>query len=195
MKLAKILNVHPLICVAGRGIPFVQSLISEDDAILDYRKGDEFLVSEMQKFLHGKELKHAFDATSEKGSFINISRVLAQNGKLNLVLPFPREDLPDHIEQSNTMAGSLWQDLSQRQLRGAVAKGKLGLGDGGKDFGFVFTRLIGSWLNEGKLKPHPYEVIDGGLQGVETALKALKEGKNSAVKYVVRIADTPGLQK
>ena len=64
----------------------MQSLIDQRDAVIDYRKGDEFLVSEMKRLLQGKELKHAFDATSEKGSFINLGRVLAQNGKLNLGL-------------------------------------------------------------------------------------------------------------
>ena len=89
------------------------------------------------------------------------------------------------------MAGSLWKDLSQGKVRGSVAKGRLGLGSGGQDFGFMYAKLIGKWLNDGKLKPHPYEVVDGGLHGVETALKALRSGKASAVKYVVRIADAP----
>ena len=38
---------------------------------------------------------HAFDAISEEGSLIDLSRVLAQKGKLNLVLPYLREDSPD----------------------------------------------------------------------------------------------------
>ena len=191
VKLAKLLDVGPLICVAGRGIPFVESLIGKDDVVIDYRKGDDALVREMKGFLQERNLMHAFDAVSEKGSFINLSRVLSQNGKLNLVLPYLREDIPDHIEQSTTMAGSLWRDLSQGKVRGDVSKGRLGLGLGGQNFGFVFTKLIGRWLNEGKLKPHPFEVVAGGLQGVETALKALREGKASAVKYVVRIAESP----
>ena len=57
----------------------------------------------------------------------------------------------------------------------------------------MFTKLIATYLNDGKLKAHPYEVVEGGLNGVETALKALRGGKVSAMKYVVRIADTPGL--
>ena len=189
VKLAKLMNIGPVICVAGRGLPFVQSLIGEGDAVIDYRKGDEKLISEMQEILKGRNLLYAFDAVSEKSSFINLSQVLAHGGKLNLVLPYHREDIPSHIEQSTTMAGSLWRDLSQGRIRGDVAKGRLGLGTGGSDFGFVFARLLGRWLNEGKLKPHPYEVVDGGLHGIETALKSLREGKASALKYVVRISE------
>ncbi|KAK4691924.1 hypothetical protein P7C71_g5180, partial [Lecanoromycetidae sp. Uapishka_2] len=190
VKMAKMMNVHPLICVAGRGIPFVQSLIEPGDVVIDYRKGDDFLVSELQRHLEGKELRHAFDAISEKGSSVHLSQVLARNGKLNLVLPHLREDIPDHLEQSTTMAGSLWKDLSQGKVRGSVANGRLGLGNGGKNFGFMFTKIIGRWLNEGKLKPHPYEVVEGGLYGLETALKALRSGQASAVKYVIRVADS-----
>ncbi|KAL6716009.1 hypothetical protein ACLMJK_006971 [Lecanora helva] len=191
VKLAKLFKVGPVICIAGRGIPFVKSLIGDGDVVIDYRKGDEAMVHEVQEALRGKDLMHAFDAVSEKGSFINLSRVLARNGRLNLVLPYIRDDVPDHIEQSTTMAGSLWRDLTQGKVRGEVGKGQLGLGAGGKDFGFVFMKLVGKWLNEGTLKPHPHEVVDGGLEGVETALKALRAGKASAVKYVVRITEGP----
>jgi len=100
---------------------------------------------------------HASDATSKKGIFINLSRLLRQNEKLNLVLPYLTEDIAGHIEQSTTIAGSMRRDLSQGEIRGRVVKGRLGLVSGGKDFGFIFAKLIGRWLNEGKLKPDPYE--------------------------------------
>ena len=196
VKLAKLVNVHPLICVAGNGIPFVETLLSEGDTIIDYRKGHEFVVEEMRKALKGRDLKYAFDATSEHGSYNNLSQVLADKGKLTLVLPFPEimKDIPPHIEQSTTMAGSLWKELSADQDRDNKALGKLGIEEGGKDFGLMFTKLIARWLNDGKLKPHPHEVVEGGLYGVETALKALRGGKVSAKKYVVRVADTPDLR-
>ena len=196
VKLAKLVNVHPLICVAGNGIPFVETLLCEGDTIIDYRKGHEFVVEEMRKALKGKDLKYAFDATSEHGSYNNLSQVLADKGKLTLVLPFPEilKDIPPHIEQSTTMAGSLWKELSADQERDNKALGRLGIGKGGKEFGLMFTKLIARWLNDGKLKPHPHEVVEGGLYGVETALKALRGGKVSAKKYVVRVADTPDLR-
>ena len=195
VKLAKLVNVHPLICVAGNGIPFVETLLGEGDSVIDYRKGNDFVVEEMCKALKGRDLKYAFDATSEHGSYNNLSKVLADQGKLTLVLPFPEimKEIPAHIELSTTMAGSLWRELSKDKARDNSALGKLGLGEGGKEFGLMFTKLIETWLNDGKLKPHPYEVIDGGLCGVETALKVLRGGKASARKYVIKIADTPGL--
>ena len=64
---------------------------------------------------------------------------------------------------------------------------------GDQEFGFVFYRFMSRGLQEGWFKGHPYEVVPGGLGGVEQGLVNLKEGKASAVKYVFRIAETEGV--
>ena len=86
------------------------------------------------------------------------------------------------------------EKLITRKGSRSWGEGRLGVGAKGQDFGFVFTKLIGRWLNEERLKSHLYEVVDGGLDSVETALEALREGKVSTVKYVVKIADSPGVE-
>jgi hypothetical protein len=50
-------------------------------------------------------------------------------------------------------------------------------------------------LTEGWFSAHPYQIREGGLDGFEGALRDLKEGKASAVKYVFRIEDTPALKR
>jgi NADPH:quinone reductase len=50
-------------------------------------------------------------------------------------------------------------------------------------------RYIARGLAEGFFKPHPHEVIPGGLEGVEKGLRNLAEGKASAVKYVFKIGE------
>ncbi len=65
--------------------------------------------------------------------------------------------------------------------------------DNHKDFGFIWTRYLARLLAEGSVKPHPFEVVPGGLRGVATGLQNLMNGKASAVKYVYRIADTEGI--
>lgn len=42
-----------------------------------------------------------------------------------------------------------------------------------------------------RLKPHPYRIGDGGLEGVLHGLKELEEGKVSGQKLVYRVSDTP----
>ncbi|CAG9952271.1 unnamed protein product [Clonostachys rosea f. rosea IK726] len=185
VKLARLSNIHPLICVAGRGTAYVESLIdkTKGDTVIDYRKGDDAVIEGMKRALGGKTLLHAFDAVSEKGSYVNISKVLTHNGgKLTVVLPGKSYDeLPETIEWKTTSVGRVHNEE--------------GLESGSRQLAYAFYRLLSNGLKEGWFTPHPHEVIPGGLSGIETGLKNLKGGKASAVKYVFRIAETPGLAK
>ena len=174
IQLAKHANIGPIVAVAGRGIPFAQSLLGKDDTIVDYRKGDESVVSEIKAALKGQSLKYTFDAISEKGSFVNASKVM-EGGKITLVLPGKDySDIPSSIERSITYVGESYVKQT--------------------DFAHAWFRLFTKGLQEGWLKAHPTEVVKGGLEGVEQALNDLKNGKNSGLKYIFRIADTPGVK-
>lgn len=177
IQLAKKSNVHPIIAVAGRGKAFVEGLIdrSKGDTIVDYRDGDEAVVAGIKKGLNGKGLLHAFDAVSEKGSFVNIGKVMEKGGRIALVLPGADYGaIPEGIKACRVQVG----DVHKPEY---------------KDFGRVHFNNIKEGLEAGWLKPHPHEVIPGGLEGVETGMRNLKAGKASATKYVFRIEDTPGL--
>ena len=39
---------------------------------------------------------------------------------------------------------------------------------------------------------HPFQVVEGGLDGLEEALKNLNDGKASVVKYIFGIEETEG---
>lgn len=177
IKLAVKANIHPIIAVAGKGADFVEGLIdrSKGDTVVDYRKGDEAVVQGFKDALKGQKLQYAFDATSEHNSWHNIVKVMDPKGKLTLILPGKKYDgIPETVEQSQTQVGAAHNES--------------------KDFAYAYFRLLSRWLDEGSYKPHPVEVIPGGLTGVETGLKNLRDGKASAVKYVFRIAETPGVK-
>ncbi|KAK7186669.1 hypothetical protein DPSP01_001025 [Paraphaeosphaeria sporulosa] len=177
IKLARKANIHPIIAVAGRGIPFVEKLLdpSKGDAIVDYRKGDDAVVSGIKDALKGKKLYYAFDAVSEHNSYTNIVQVLEKDGHITLVLPGKKyEGIPETVHMTITSVGEAHK--------------------GDKEFAYIFFRYIARGLDEGWFTPHPAEVVKGGLEGVEKALTDLKEGNASAVKYVFRIADTPGVK-
>jgi len=186
IKLAKRSNIHPIIAVAGKAQDHVEKLIdrSKGDAIVDYRKGDEAVVSGIKEALMKaghNEVRYAFDAVSEHNSFQNISQVLGKGGKITLVLPGSNYlAIPDYIEKTTTMVGA----VHAMMLEPGSAEA-----EGGKDFGYVFFRLFGRGLQDGWLTTHPYEVIPGGLNGVEQGLANLKAGKASAVKYIFKISD------
>jgi hypothetical protein len=172
-------NIHPIITVAGRGIPFVETLIdrSKGDTIIDYRKGDESVVCEIKNALKAsgsdERLFHAFDGVSEGSSATNLGKLVSQGGKIAFVLPVEDGALPAGINKARTHVGCVHADQ--------------------KDFGFVHFRYIAKGLLDGWFKPHPHQVVPGGLGGLQQALTDLKNGKASALKYVVRVEQTEGV--
>lgn len=197
IKLARASNIHPIIAIAGKGQDYVEKLISREkgDTIIDYRKGDEAVVSGIKDALKAagaSEVHYAFDAVSEHNSFQNISQVLSKEGsKITLVLPGKDYSaIPPYVEKSTTTVGSVHKDVAADSPQGTA-----GIKTGEKDFGFVFFRLFSRGLQEGWFTPHPHTVVPGGLDGVEEALVNLKAGKASATKYVFTIADTKAISK
>lgn len=182
VKLLARSNIHPIICVAGRGSPYVESLLdkSKGDTAIDYRGGEEKVVEGLRKAVpKGQKLMYAFDAVSEHGSYERITKVLDPHGHITLVLPGKKyEGVPETVHQTLTTVGSVH-----------------GTPDDLKDFGYAWFRLFSLGLKEGWFKGHPFEVVSGGLGGVQTGLENLKNGKASAVKYVYRIEDTEGVDR
>lgn len=172
-------NIHPLICVAGKAQDHVKKLLdsSKGDTVVDYRDGDEATVKGLKDALKGQKLEYAYDAVSEKNSYQNIAQVLDhKSGKITFVLPGKKyDDLPEGIEKTITRVGDVH-----------------GTPDDLKDLGFVYCRYLSKGLAEGWFKAQPQEVVKGGLEGIQTALQNLKDGKASAVKYIFKIEDTPG---
>lgn len=177
IQLAKRSNIHPLICIAGKAQEHVESLIdrTKGDTVIDYRKGRNTVIQEMKHHLGNQKLEYAFDAISEGGSYQTICDVLDKTtGKITLIIPAQSySDIPKTISKSVTTVASIHEDL--------------------KDFGYVFTRYFSKGLEDGWLKAHPQEVITGGLEGIQQGLENLENGKASAVKYVYKIVDTPGV--
>lgn len=196
IQLAQQANIHPLICVAGRGIPHVESLInkSKGDVILDYREGDEKLVQNLKTAVEkaGGKVEYAFDAVSDHGSYINICEVLDhKTGKITLVLPGKEyKEIPSTVEKSTTTVGA-----AQIGTDSDPWQKKTGAITGNEEFALAFFRYFGRGLQKGFFKGHPYEVVPGGLAGIQGALQNLKDGKASAVKYVFRLEDTEGVAR
>ncbi|KAF9887547.1 hypothetical protein FE257_010125 [Aspergillus nanangensis] len=184
LQFARRSNIHPLIVVAGKGIPFVEAHLdrSQGDAVVDYRDGDEAVVAGIKKALAAAgvgegEVRAAYDAVSEKGSYQNLSRVLTPGAKIALILPGKKyPEIPAGIQTAVMSVGEVHGEEERD-----------------RDFGAVFFRVIAKGLRDGWFRPHPSVVVPGGLGGLQTALTNLKEGKASAVKYVVRIAETEGV--
>ncbi|KAL6874952.1 GroES-like protein [Trichoderma novae-zelandiae] len=182
LQLAKLSNLGPIITVAGNGIDFVQSLNAADH-IIDYRKGD--VVEQILAAAGSAKIKHAFDAVSDPVSYEPITKVLVASGggEINMVNPVSDPDwkFPDGVKFSRTMVGSAhgdtWGSVDEEQAKVD------------KEFAYWFYRYLSLLLAEGKIKPHPVEVLPDGLNGIVQGVQALSDRKVSAKKLVARIGD------
>lgn len=188
IKLATLSNIHPIVSVAGNGIPYVESLLdkSKGDTVIDYRKGNDHVVEELRKAA-GTDVIYALDAVSEKGSVGNLGKVLAEGGRIATVLT------PEMANAAKEDAGKA--DVLFTLVGTIHAGAPPGAKFGDREFGTVFYPFLGLGLAEGWFQGHPYEVIEGGLDGLQKAIGLLQDGKLSAKKAVFRIAETSSIVK
>lgn len=178
IKLLVHAKIHPIICVAGNGIPFVQTLIdpAKGDTIIDYRDGNTAIVRNLAASIPaGHTCTYAYDAVSDHQSTTNIAQVLDPHGHINLLWPLgDYSNIPASVRQSKVSVAVVHEDSH-------------------REFGYSWFRLFGYGLQQSWLTGHPFKVCEGGLRGVETGLRDLMNGKASAAKYVFKVADTPDL--
>ena len=193
VKLACRSNIHPIIAIAGSGRAMVDKIIdpSKGDIVVDYRSGPEHIARSVQQALKGQGIKsvaHAFDCISEKGSPELLSKILDPSGQATFVLPEKDYSaVQETIRTSLTYVGYVHTGPFPIDPKKGLRFNPGGRGD---DFGFIYSNLFTKGLRDGWLTGHPYEVIPNGLKGLPTALRSLKEGLASAVKYVIRIEET-----
>lgn len=190
VKLATLSNIHPIICVAGKGSHYVEGLIdrSRGDVILDYRTGD--LIAEIKKVMGQTKLKHVFDAVSENGSLETVASVIDPDGSMVVVLPGKRyTEIPNSVNLSLTQVGKIHHEAYPGIRRDSKPCGPLGV-ENDKVSAAMFFKFFGLGLANGFLSGHPETVVLGGLYGLKEALTNLKTGKASATKYVVLVDQT-----
>lgn len=171
-----------MITVAGSGIDFVKSLEAATH-IIDYRDGS--VAEQILAATKGVNVKLAFDAISNHGSYEHITSVLQASGggHINMVDP-PEDDtwaFPEGVEFSRTFVSSAYGQ-PHRFIDDAQAAADA-------DFSYMFYRFLSRLLAEGRFKPHPFDILPGGMNGILEGIRALHEGKVSAKKLIARWAD------
>ncbi|KAJ6260770.1 Zeta-crystallin [Drechslerella dactyloides] len=195
IKLARLSNIHPIIGVVGRAKDYAETLIdrSKGDDLVDYRDGNDAVVKRIRAALakNGyQSVDHVFDAVSEHGSVLDSAAVLSKTGRVTGVLPLNQDPKAVSLSKDIDWVLTMVSDVFESQWTEGSEEKKQGVITAPKELGYLFSRWFVRGLAEGWFKAHPYEVVLGGLNGVEGALKDLKAGKASAVKYVFRVADT-----
>ncbi|KAL8734868.1 MAG: hypothetical protein Q9166_001220 [cf. Caloplaca sp. 2 TL-2023] len=189
VKLARLSDIHPIIAVSGvSGAGLFDGLLdhSHGDSLLNYMdyKDSVGLVTAIKKASDSSKrpLFGVFDAISEHNSHeIVLAALNAFSGshtRLATTLPYPE----DALAQNRFLKPYLIVAADVHNGRESKA--------GGQDFGCVMFRMFGRWLQEGRLKGHPYEIRHDGLRGVQGALEDLKDEKVRGKKLLVRVKDT-----
>jgi NADPH:quinone reductase len=178
-KYARLSGLGPIIGVAGRAGDFAKTLV---DYVVDYRNGEDAVVAGVEDALAqenlGNKVPYVFDAISENGSLEATLRFIdRKSGTVSTVLPprlFAKDKgdfkYPPGVKEFNSVLPTVFSTH--------------------KDFGFLWSRYTSRLLEDGRLRPHPFEVIPGGMLGILVGLQKLRDGKASGVKYVYRIGDT-----
>lgn len=192
LQLAKLAGLYT-IAVAGKGLPYVESLHCAD-VLIDYRKGEQATIEAIQnavkeKFGANAKLEYAYDAISENGSMQLLAKAMNNKGKIAIVLPRDPSHKLRQVSTSNDQLG--FQDVpeSVQTVESSVPSAH----DKDKEFARKYFVLFGRLLAEGLFKTNRPRVLKGGLLGTQEGLQLLKNGQVSAEKLVVRIADTEGL--
>ena len=169
---------------------------SKGDALVDYRVGVEEMKKAVKEKLNGLPCHHGFDfISSREGTWIPISQTLspsteAQVSYLSVVSganKYDEEEIPMGVNIVYTYVGTAHagdyrpgmpkQDEDKEYVKGDP------------EWAYVFFRYVARMLADGRMTGHPWEVVDGGLGGVEKGLTMLKEGKAKGVKFVYRVAE------
>lgn len=177
IQLARESNIHPIIAIAGAGLPLVETLIdtSKGDLALDYRNGEEALSAAIAAA--GYTPLHVLDAISEPRTLPLCARLLTKGGALAHVLPLPGDfSTEPGVSTVGIMLGKI--------------HGYFGEESGARLFGEIWMHALSRGLQKGGwLKGHPWEVVEGGLDGLQGALERLKSGQISAKKLLLRLVD------
>ncbi|EPE06737.1 zinc-binding oxidoreductase [Ophiostoma piceae UAMH 11346] len=212
IQLARRSNIHPIIGIAGASSALVKDLLTNNggddnlarygDAIVDYRQGEAAVLQGVKDALAkaaplykgGKalELKHGFDPATYEGGYITLSKLLVGSSGTRLATVSPKHDYKEIDERTEPLE-HLGKTYVGDAHSGSGSPTPLQTAD--RDLAYVYSRYATKGLQQGWLKAHPYEVVPGGLGGVGRALRDLKDGKAHGIKYVLRIADSEGVEK
>ncbi len=131
-------------------------------------------------------LKYALDCVSEPETMQFCYQVLGRTGgKYTALEPFskalhtrPRTVVPDWV----LGFGILGQPITWPEPFTRSADEEM------RQFGVDYFIMVQKLLDEGKIKPHPVRLLEGGLEGVKGGLELLRNKMVSGQKLVCNLA-------
>ena len=200
VKLATLSNIHPIIAIAGSNAAYTSKFLdtTKGDILLEYRVGPAQLIAQVKSHLDSLALKahHAFDCISEHDSWIPLSQMLAPTASpgssvrniLSVVSGsqnYSSPEIPAGVEIIYTYVGSVHTGAYLPQMPKQPAKVDVA---GDPEFVEEFFKWVEGALQRREYEGHGFEVVEGGLAGVEEGLRRLRMGEAGGRKMVYRVA-------
>jgi NADPH:quinone reductase len=202
IKLARLANIHPIIAIAGSGASYLSKFIdtARGDILLNYRDGMNQVIPQVKSHLESLgslEAHHAFDCISTHDTWVPLSKMLTPSSSsrslLSVVSGTQKYDSPDiqpGVEIVYTYVGTVHSGAYlPRMPKQALAM------EASEDptFAEEFFKWLEGALQRQEYEGHPFEVVPGGLGGVDEGLRRLITGKTGGKKMVYRISETDGV--
>lgn len=185
VKLAKLSGMSPIVAVAGSTTSreLVGALLDSEagDRVVEYLDGEQATIESIKSAFGANNVRLAFDAISSRESQKILRGVLDKSGgkaKIATVLPLNSADDVEGISRSFTISPLIFSDAKQPGVPP----------NANRWLGASITKIIEMAVADGSLKGHPYEIVEGGLNGVEKGLKLLQSASVAGpVKYVYEV--------
>jgi NADPH:quinone reductase len=191
IKFAKVSNIHPIIAICGSSNTYVSSLIdpSKGDVIIDYRQGVEAMKVAISEALGGLEAFHALDAISSNQTWVPLTQMVSPNGGqvcvVNGAYTYDEPEIPagtkiKYVYVGSAHSGKYLPTMPKQPVDKELVESTV-------EFAYIMFRYVSRMLAKGIFEGHPYEVVPGGLAGVEDGLKRLKANQAKGKKFIYRI--------
>ena len=159
------------------------------DEVFDYRDeacGEKIRASTSNKLLHALDCIAVASSPQICADALSTdnSRTKCYSSLLGLD-DFPRDD----VEKKATIAYSAMGEEMSFPGRGPIPD--IPAKEEDLQFMTMFIGIAQELLAEGKIKPHPVSLRQGGLKGVLDGLQEMREGNVSGEKLVYRVDETP----
>ncbi|KAG0652183.1 trans-enoyl reductase [Hyphodiscus hymeniophilus] len=196
IKLARISNLHPIIAIAGSSTTHLLPLLdaSKGDTLVDYRLGVDEMKRLVKEKLNGAPCHHALDCISSKGTWIPVSHMLSpststQTSYLSVTSganQYNEPEIPEGVKVVYTYVGTAHAGKYRQGM--PMQDGEAHV-KGDPEWTWLFYRYVGRMLADGRLSGHPFQVVDGGLEGIEKGLGMLRRGEVGGRKLVYRVGE------
>jgi len=191
VKLAKLAGVGPIIAIGGGSSEYLKTLLDEKagDVFLDYRSGVSSVQEAVRRIVNerGLTLRNAIDAYSENSSWVNVAQMLEAGGRVSVFSganKYDEEVIPASVQIIYTFVGTAHEGAYKP---GMPKQPSLEAASGDIEFAGRLFLWLEEVIAKGKFEGQPFDIVSGGLTGVEEGLNRLREGKAGGKKLVYQV--------